>query len=45
MREKHKKLEEDYNELEKQLITSKGKLGEVLNELVEVEAKYTSEEK
>ena len=39
MIKKHKKLEEENSLLEKQLVNSKGKLGEVLNELVEVESK------
>ena len=45
MKKKNKKLQEDYDVLEKQLISSKGKLGEVLNELVEVESKYASVDK
>ena len=41
-----KKLEEENKMLERQLINSKGKLGEVLNELAEVESKcvYLEEE-
>ena len=43
---KQKKLEEENKMLERQLINSKGKLGEVLNELAEVESKcvYLEEE-
>ena len=43
---KQKKLEEENRMLERQLINSKGKLGEVLNELAEVESKcvYLEEE-
>ena len=40
--QKHKKLEEENRMLERQLVNSKGKLGEVLNELVEVETKCVS---
>ena len=36
---RYKKLEEENKMLEKQLVTSKGKLGEVLNELAEAETK------
>ena len=39
MKIKHKKLEEEKSSLESQLINSKGKLGEVLNELAEAETK------
>ena len=39
MKQKYKKLEEENNMLERQLVNSKGKLGEVLNELVEAETK------
>ena len=44
---KYKKLEEENKNLEKQLINSKGKLGEVLNELAEAETKcvHLEEEK
>ena len=43
---KQKKLEDENRMLERQLINSKGKLGEVLNELAEVESKcvYLEEE-
>ena len=37
MNEKYRKLEEENKMLEKQLVNSKGKLGEVLNELAEAE--------
>ena len=39
MQKKHRKLEEEKKILEKQLVNSKGKLGDVLNELAEVETK------
>ena len=39
MQKKYKKLEEENSTLEKQLVNSKGKLGEVLNELAEAETK------
>ena len=44
---KQKKLEEENRMLERQLINSKGKLGDVLNELAEVESKcvHLEEEK
>ena len=47
MEKKYKKLEEENIMLEKQLVNSKGKLGEVLNELAEAETKcvYLEEEK
>lgn len=46
IKSKQKKLEEENKMLERQLINSKGKLGEVLNELAEVESKcvYLEEE-
>ena len=47
MNKKYKKLEEENKVLEKQLVNSKGKLGEVLNELAEAETKcvHLEEEK
>ena len=39
MLNQQKKMEEENRMLERQLINSKGKLGEVLNELAEVESK------
>ena len=47
MQKKHRKLEEEKKILEKQLVNSKGKLGDVLNELAEVETKcvYLEEKK
>ena len=47
MKIKHKKLEEEKSTLETQLVNSKGKLGEVLNELAEAETKcvHLEEEK
>ena len=39
MQRKHRQLEEENNNLEQQLVNSKGKLGEVLNELAEAETK------
>ena len=47
MKIKYRKLEEEKNMLESQLVTSKGKLGEVLNELAEAETKcvHLEEEK
>ena len=47
MKIKHKKLEEEKSLLESQLVNSKGKLGEVLNELAEAETKcvHLEEEK
>ena len=47
MKIKYRKLEEEKSMLESQLVTSKGKLGEVLNELAEAETKcvHLEEEK
>jgi chromosome segregation ATPase len=47
MQKKHRKLEEEKKILEKQLVNSKGKLGDVLNELAEAETKcaYLEEKK
>jgi chromosome segregation ATPase len=47
MQKKHRKIEEEKKILEKQLVNSKGKLGDVLNELAEVETKcvYLEEKK
>ena len=47
MKIKHKKLEDEKSTLETQLVNSKGKLGEVLNELAEAETKcvHLEEEK
>ena len=45
MKIKHKKLEEEKSTLETQLVNSKGKLGEVLNELAEAETKCVHLEK
>ena len=39
MQRKHRQLEEENNNLEQQLVNSKGKLWEVLNELAEAETK------
>jgi chromosome segregation ATPase len=47
MQKKHRKIEEEKKILEKQLVNSKGKLGDVLNELAEAETKcvYLEEKK
>ena len=42
MQKKQKELLEQNDSLEKQLVVSKGKLGEVLNELAEAESKCVS---
>ena len=39
MQKKYRELEDENNRLERQLVNSKGKLGEVLNELAEAETK------
>ena len=46
MQKKQKELVEQNDSLEKQLVTSKGKMGEILNELAEAESKcvYLEEE-